>query len=55
MLASSESRLGFERQYNLFRWQGDQLPGKRGALDSKCCVEGALNENEECPINSSEC
>ena len=34
--------------------KGDQLPGKREALDGKCCVAGARNEKEECQIYAVE-
>jgi len=34
--------------------KGDQLPGKRGAPDGKCCVAGVRNEKEECQIYAAE-
>jgi len=34
--------------------KGDQLPGKRGAPDGKCCVAGARNEKKECQIYAAE-
>jgi len=34
--------------------KGDQLPGKRGAPDGKCCVAEARNEKEAWQINAAE-
>jgi len=38
--------------YSNEKW--DQLPGKRGVQDGKCCVAGAQNEKEECQIYAAE-
>jgi len=39
MLASCESKWGFERQYGIFGWKRRATTRKRGAPDGKCCVE----------------